>query len=399
MNTATRPHDDLRGLGRLAVDGVTGMTDLVEAVHAAIAHLPAVIGRPAPASTRGLARLVYTSVRRVAQRVGDGVDLSLSALAPLLTNDGVRSPQREAWVAMLNGVIGDHLEASGNPLAVRMQFRSNGAPLALTRAHLAARLPRAGGRLLVQLHGLCMNDLQWNRSGHDHGAALARALGYTPVHLYYNSGRNIWKNGRDFADLLEGLVDAWPTPVQEITLLCHSMGGLVARSALDVAFVERLAWADLPLQVVFLGTPHHGSPLERAGSWADQLIGITPYSAPFARVGKLRSAGIQDLRHGCLRDSRHPRTPVPLPRSVRAFAIAGTTQTAHKPGGGVGLRAALLGDGLVPVASALGDHRDPAFDLGIPPSRRWVGHGIGHLQMLGSEAVFERIAGWLDRSD
>jgi hypothetical protein len=32
-------------------------------------------------------------------------------------------------------------------------------------------------KLLVLVHGLCMNDLQWMRNRHDHGAALATDLG------------------------------------------------------------------------------------------------------------------------------------------------------------------------------------------------------------------------------
>ena len=71
------------------------------------------------------------------------------------------------------------------------------------REPLAAAIPQAGGKLLVLLHGLCMNDLQWMRKGHDHGAALARDLGYTPVYLHYNSGLHISTNGRAFAEQLE----------------------------------------------------------------------------------------------------------------------------------------------------------------------------------------------------
>ena len=387
---------DLRGLGRLAIDGVTAATDLVEAAHAAVAHPSVLIGRQAPVTTRGLAGLVYRSVRGITRMVGNGVDLSLSALAPVL-GEGGPSPQREALVAALNGVLGDHLHASGNPLAIRMQLRHDGIALPLTRTQLAARLPRASGRLLVQVHGLCMNDLQWNHAGHDHGAALARDFGCTRVHLHYNTGRHVSENGREFASLLAQLVKAWPVPVEGIMLLCHSMGGLVARSALDVGFRKRMAWTRFPLRIVFLGTPHHGAPLERAGSWADLLVGISPYSAPFVRLGRMRSAGIQDLRHGNVRDAdwQHgksrgdTRTPLPLPDGVHAHAIAATTQASRDD------RAGLRGDGLVPIASALGMHPDPAFDLRIPPSHQWIGHGLNHLQLLGSDAVYRRIAGWL----
>lgn len=385
------------------MDGVTGVTDMVEAVHAAVVHLPSVIGRPAPSSTSGIPGFVYRNIRGIAGLVGSGIDRSLQAVAPVLGVSAL-SPQREAAIAIANGVLGDHLEASGNPLAIRMQMRLRGVPLALDTASLAERVPAAGGRLLVQVHGLCMNDLQWRRASHDHGSALSEELGMSAVHLHYNTGRHVAHNGEDFARLLESLVDAWPVPVEELTLLCHSMGGLVARSALEQAGIANLAWARLPLRVVFLGTPHHGAPLERAGSWADMLLGVTPYSAPLVRLGKLRSAGIQDLRHGNLhgpegydRDSdgrADVRRPMPLPAHVEAYAVAASTAPARPvAGSGTGAR----GDGLVPIASALGQHRRRALDLRIPQSQRWVGYGINHLEMLGSEAVYQRLLRWLRR--
>ncbi|MDR6840439.1 esterase/lipase family protein [Pseudoxanthomonas sacheonensis] len=400
MTTTLRNADDLRGLGRLAIDGVAGATDLVEAMHAAVTHLPAIVGKPAPVVTTGLTGFVYRSVRGVTRLVGTGVENSLSALAPLL-GGGAVSPQREAVVAAMNGVVGDHLETSGNPLAIPMRFRRQGRPLPLLGKELGTCLPDATGKLLVLVHGLCMNDLQWNYAGHDHGQALQRDLGYTPVYLHYNTGRHISSNGQDLAALLEELARAWPVPLEEIALLCHSMGGLVARSALDEAFATGLAWSKLPIRIIFLGTPHHGAPLERAGSWVDMLIGISPYSAPFVRLGKIRSAGIQDLRHGNLRDSdwqdgdgdglADGRTPMPLPKQVQAYAMVASTQNKRKDGGTDSLR----GDGLVPIASGLGQHKDRDFDLRIPKSRQWVGYGINHLELLGSETVYRRLKRWL----
>ena len=402
MKTTRRHADDLRGLGRLAIDGVTGVTDLVEAMHAAVTHLPAIVGKPAPVATTGLTGFVYRSVRGVTRLVGSGVETSLSALAPLLGGAAV-SPQREAVVAAMNGVVGDHLETSGNPLAIPMQFRRRGQPLPLGK-ELGARIPEATGKLLVLVHGLCMNDLQWNYAGHDHGEALHVDLGYTPVYLHYNTGRNISSNGLEFAETLEGLVQAWPVPLDEIVFLCHSMGGLVARSALDDAFADGRAWSKLPIRIIFLGTPHHGAPLERAGSWVDMLIGISPYSAPFVRLGKIRSAGIQDLRHGNLRDADRQdrdgdgladgRTPMPLPKQVRAYAMAASRQEGSR----VESPDSLRGDGLVPVASALGRHPDRRFDLRIPRNRQWVGYGINHLDLLGSQAVYQRLHRWLRRT-
>ncbi|MEP6907991.1 MAG: hypothetical protein ABI858_08445 [Pseudoxanthomonas sp.] len=401
MKTPPRNADDLRGLGRLAIDGVTGVTDLVEAMHAAITHLPALVGKPAPAVTTGLTGWIYQTVRGVTRTVGSGVDTALGGLAPLLGKAGPSTSQREAIAAAMNGVLGDHLEASHNPLAITMRFRRQGEALVLNRKALKADLPDATGKLLVLVHGLCMDDLQWNYGGHDHGQALQRDLGYTAVYLHYNTGRHISRNGQDLAALLQQLVKAWPVPLEEITLLGHSMGGLVARSALDEAFRKKMAWSTLPIRVVFMGTPHHGAPLERAGSWADMLIGISPYSAPFVRLGKIRSAGIQDLRHGNLQDAdwqdrdgdglTDGRTPLPLPKPVLAYAMAVSTQKEKQGTGDDAMR----GDGLVPIASALGLHKDRNFDLRIPRTRRWIGYGINHLEVLGSLEVHAQLLRWL----
>ena len=119
-----------------------------------------------------------------------------------------------------------------------------------------------------------MNDLQWKRKGHDHGAALARDLAYTPVYLHYNSGLHISTNGRAFAELLEALVRLWPVPLTELVLIGHSMGGLVARSACHYGALARHEWLRRLDKLVFLGTPHHGAPLERGGNWVDMLLGV-----------------------------------------------------------------------------------------------------------------------------
>jgi len=246
-----------------------------------------------------------------------------------------------------------------------------------------------------------MNDLQWSYGGHDHGAALAHELGYTPMYLHYNTGLHVSENGRAFSDLLQRAVDAWPVPVEELVVVGHSMGGLVARAACLVAEKNGHTWLTRLNKLVFLGTPHHGAPLERAGSWVDLLIGLSPYTAPFARLGRIRSAGIQDLRHGNVRDEdwrdrdgdgrRDGRSPSPLPANARAYAIAATTQTLRVDSNSGDLR----GDGLVRVASAFGQHPDRRFALRIPASRRAVVDRTNHLELLGSAEVHARLRRWL----
>ncbi|MGE5116969.1 MAG: esterase/lipase family protein, partial [Betaproteobacteria bacterium] len=292
-------HADLRGAARLVADATAGVTDLVEAVHERIARVP-LVGRPkVDGRVGGIAGAVYGSVRGVTRAVGGSIDALLRLLEPA-GPAGDTSPRREAAVAALNGVLGDHLAASANPLAIAMALRRDGRALLLDRDALAARLPEAGPSLVVLLHGLCMSDLQWTRAGHDHGRALAADLGFTPLHLHYNSGLHVSTNGQALSALLERLAEQWPRPLQRLVLVGHSMGGLVARSALHDAAAAGRRWPARVSDLVFLGTPHHGAPLERVGNWVESVLGATPYAAPLARLGRLRSAGITDLRHGSL---------------------------------------------------------------------------------------------------
>jgi rhodanese-related sulfurtransferase len=382
---------DLRGGVRLAVDGVSGVTGIVEAMHSRIARGAPPLGTIADAPTRGITGLVYRSIRGTTALVGKGLDAALAAaqaLAPQPAADATpeESLAREAWIAALNGVLGDHLERTGNPLATPMELRRRGVNVSPPTPHV-----------LLLIHGLCMNDLQWTRSGHDHGQSLGEALGFTPVYLRYNTGRHISANGSDLAAQLEAMLQGWPVPVETLTIIGHSMGGLVARSAVHQAAHAGMQWPSRLLKLVFLGTPHHGAPLERGGNWLHAGLGISPYAAPFTRLSGLRSEGITDLRHGNLLEAdwahdrfshRDRRAVVPLPAGVACYAVAGTLAQAQG-------RGEWLGDGLVPLASALGRHARPTRELHIPPSQQYVAQGVHHLDLLSDPAVYGHLRGWL----
>jgi pimeloyl-ACP methyl ester carboxylesterase len=408
MSKARHSHaSDLRGAARLATDATAGLTDLVEALHERIARVPGIAPRPLDGRTGGISGLVYKTIRGVTHLVGGSIDALLAVLAPALKPDNASEDtppprrEREAIVAALNGVLGDYLAASGNPLATKMAFRREGRTLPCEAALLASALPVANGKLLVLAHGLCMGDQQWLREGHDHGAALANELGFTPVYLRYNSGLHISINGREFAGQIEALLSAWPQPVERLVLLGHSMGGLLARSAVHHAALAGHAWPARLSDLVCLGSPHFGAPLERAGNWVDLLLGTTSYTAPMARLGKVRSAGITDLRHGYLVDEdwvgrdrfarvTDRRHHLPLPDGVRCFAAAATLGSQDGD-----LKDRLLGDGLVPLDSALGRHHDPARSLAFAKDRQWVGYGMNHLDLLSRPEVYAQLRTWL----
>ena len=403
----------VRGTSALVIQAVQGITDLVEEMHGAISGLALpLVGKNAKArKTRGITGLVYRSVRGITGVVNWGIERSLDvaqmpavskALAPATKQLAAKlklksaEPYRETVKAAANGVLGDKLAALRNPLAIQMQFRQRGLPLQASTI--------ASGKLLILAHGLCMNDLQWLRDGHDHGAMLAEQFGYEPIYLHYNTGRKIAENGADFAELIERTLQDWPVPITELVIIGHSMGGLLARSACHQALLSKHAWVKKLSKLITLGTPHAGAPLERAGRGIDFVLGMSPYTAPFARLGLVRSAGIQGLRDGAVT----PAGELPLfPKHVKLYTLACTKQKApalpqkvpalkDKTDLAAPLRR-LLGDGLVTVKSALASEDKPALGLPlrIPASRQAVVYETDHFEMLGSQSVAKHLLRWL----
>ena len=388
---AGSPLDDVRGASRLAIDLTMLMTDAVETMHHDVARGRGPLGRPIAAPATGLTGFVYRRVRGVTRLVGRAVDAVLAPLGPCVPGTA-DWPGRDALLGAINGVLGDHLEATDNPLQIRMQLRMNGHAVDGGPDEPVTPAPRR--RIVVVVHGLCMTDACWSRGGHDHGRRLARDLDAELIHVRYNSGRHISTNGAQLAQRLDAMVRRWPEPPQ-ITLVGHSMGGLVVRSACAEADAAAHDWVRRVNAIVFIGTPHHGAPLERHGHGVDRLFAASPYTVAFTRLAHLRSAGITDLRHGSTRDADWQGRdrfgadgdvcrPPPLPAHIAAFVIAGSL--------GKRRAASPRGDGLVPVASAFGEWIGHS---GVAPANGYIAYETGHLDLLASASVYAQMRRWL----
>jgi pimeloyl-ACP methyl ester carboxylesterase len=401
---------DLRGFAKLATQATVNVTKIAEGVTQSVwSTLGAPSGKDKD-QTRGITGLVYKSIQGVAQLVGKGAESVLTSLQPLLDkidSEPQESAPREAVLAALNGVMGDRLVESDNPLATPMTLRFNNEVLNWEAMPDKALLT---GKVLIVVHGLCMNDLQWTvqhkGESFNHAETLAAKLGYTSVYVRYNTGLHTSQNGQTLSNQLELLSALWPTPLTEISVLVHSMGGLVTRSAVHAAQQGKRHWVKKLKNIVFLGTPHHGAPLEKAGNWVDVLLCVTPYSAPFKKLVELRSSGITDLRFGNVLDSdwqdqnrfkpktkqeQDDREHLPLPEGVACFTVAATLAAKRSL-----LADRLIGDGLVPLNSALGVHSDPARSLVFAKSSQMVVYRTNHMAMLGSVEVRDQLVAWLD---
>jgi PGAP1-like protein len=413
---------DLRGLAKLATQATVNVTKMAEGVTQSVWSTLGAPSGKAKDQTRGITGLVYKSIQGVTKLLGQGAESLLTSLQPLLdkidldSNAPQESAPREAVLAALNGVMGDRLAESDNPLATPMTLRFMNETLNWEAMPDRALLT---GKVLIVVHGLCMNDLQWTVQNSEadgetanhtinHAETLAEKLGYTPVYVRYNTGLHTSQNGQTLSNQLELLSAMWPVPLEDISVLVHSMGGLVTRSAVHAAQRSKRQWVNKLKNIVFLGTPHHGAPLEKAGNWIDVLLDVTPYSAPFKRLVELRSSGITDLRFGHVLDSDwedqdpksrfKPKTKqeqidrehLPLPAGVACFTVAATLAAKR------GLLAdRLIGDSLVPLNSALGVHRDPMRSLVFAKSSQLIVYRTSHVALLGSAEVGEQLVGWL----
>ena len=390
----------LQGLIRLISDATVGVTDLVEDMHHQVVRPPVLPSTPILVMVTNVAGFTYNSVRWSTRFISGGLDKILGQLTPLL-GDLKTTDQREAIHAALNGIVGDYLEAKDNPLQIKMQVRYQAEAIPLNCKSIEAVYPSVNGKILLMVHGSCMNDIQWAQNGHNHGAAIARELDMTPIYLHYNSGRHISLNGRSFNELLEGLVLSWPVPVEELVIIAHSMGGLVTRSAMYYGQQQQKTWTEYLAKVVFLGTPHHGAPLERIGNYLDVMLENIPYAKPFARLGKIRSAGVTDLRYGNLIDEDwqdndrfeiqgDKRNTIPLSPQIACYSIAAVIEKEQ----GAAF-SQMLGDRLVDVKSALGQHQDPAKNLDFKAENTWVAYENTHLDLLNNPEVYDKIKSWL----
>lgn len=381
--TDDHPHGgEVAAAGRLVGEALAGVVRVVADVHTALTRrLSSLLPRPARAivELQGAATsAIYTTVEaahRYLPPVAAGIT---TAVTKPPERPWPESPAGQVVLSAVNGIWGDHILVRHPTLAVPTALRASLADLALDPAALAAVLP-AAPRVVVFLHGLAESDAAWNWGGAPSYAEMLRTHGLTPVQLRYNSGLTHEENGTAVSDLLERLVHSWPVALEELHLVGHSMGGLVARWAGQQGELAGKTWTGMVRTVVTLGTPHLGAPLARAVHVAEDLLTHLPETRPIARILASRSAGVRDLGEGT--------DVVALPHANHYYVAATMTDRADH------LAARLVGDGLVLPLSAFGGHGTAAAVNRLADVVH-VG-GAHHFSLLNHHEVAALLRIWL----
>ena len=202
-------------------------------------------------------------------------------------------------ISILNGVIGDRLQ--NTPLSIDMNFYLNNRPIVLDKEHLSLVYAHADmpltAKICVLIHGITDNERAWTMPDKsDYGRLLAQDFQYTPFYLRYNTGLHISDNGKLLAALLDELQKNYPINIEEISVVAHSMGGLITHSACHIGQRENLTWIHSLKHIFLLATPHLGSFLEKFVNLTTNILEKVPnwQTRLVGKVLNLRSAGIKD---------------------------------------------------------------------------------------------------------
>ncbi|MBN1945614.1 MAG: alpha/beta hydrolase [Bradymonadales bacterium] len=299
--------------------------------------------------------------------------------------------------------------------------------------------------LLFFVHGLMLDDSCWTASRFNLTKALEDRFDLAAVHLRYDTGLHISENGLAFARLLQELFEAAAPQEARWHIVAHSMGGLVARSALLQAEQRGFGFTRVIDRVFFLATPHRGAPLEKGVQLAQLVLRAIPYLPAWytgailtellrrhpatqgrslaglsqaadvvtRRLGTLylrladaildlRSDGIRDLRHGYLLEEqwaqrgewsgmKATRITDGSGGSARTYAISGAL--SKKAGG---RPSPLCSDGMVSTASAVNMGAGDRLRF-IESGRYQHLPGVSHFAMTSDPRVFEVLARWLEQ--
>jgi pimeloyl-ACP methyl ester carboxylesterase len=326
-----RDHALARTRGALALTGLglDQLTTRIHEFHRAISDIPFRTMAPVPGvnvgsdATRlihdGITDGVYGAVRGSLKALFGAADFALReaekqalALPVPATPAAVAVPnvRRDLLVSALAGFVGDDMAVRRNPLAPRMGFYRKGQHLALEREALAAAYPQAAARVVVLIHGLACNEHVWDFYAEPgqpdtvpYPQRLEQELGYTVLRLRYNTGLHISRNGARLARQLQRLLERYPQRIDELVLIGHSMGGLVARAAVAAGLQQQATWTQRLSTVICLGSPHRGSPLERVVHNGTRTMDAFALSRPLAKLLRTRAVGVKDLGHGYVADA------------------------------------------------------------------------------------------------
>ena len=391
MNARPRTRaSDMRGISRLTIDAIVGVVDLVEALHYNIASVPGIPGKAKPRRTTGITGLVYRSIGGTIGLVGQGLDQA--------ARDAQSPARRGKHMARARGRAGGAERRAGRlPRGLaRIRWRSpcacaaTDSRLPMEAQALAAAIPqreRQDPRARARpVHERSAMERQGARSRRRAGArsrlhAGLSALQHRPARLRSTAARSPSCSRR--------CCEAWPVPVDELAIIGHSMGGLVARSACHYGALARPRLAAAPAQARL---PRHAAPRRAAGARRQLGRHAARESARTRRRSRASARSAAPASPTCATATCWTRTG----KGATASQRTGDVRNVGAAAGGRAVLRHRRDDRQTRRATSATDcsatascrwtapwvaTRSRRLALTFPESRQWIGYGMNHLRL------------------
>ncbi len=302
----------------------------------------------------------------------------------------------------LNGAMGDKLEEMKSKRAIRPSFRVKNRDVSIENLDLTETLLKTEGKVIIFIHGLMADEVLFEeptRGKKGYGTLLSEEKNYCVLYVRYNTGRHISQNGRSISALINLLNEKYSKEIKSITIISHSMGGLVTRSSCHYAGIEKHSWIQKVNKIFLIGVPNDGAFLEKLGHLTTSILrSIWNFQTKIiANIADERSNGIKDLRWGFLIDEdwQAPnandlvgvkRTEIPPLENVKYYIIVGTLMENEN-----NVVSQYFGDGLVGKKSASAESSSLLNSKGEDFLEYKVFPKINHFSILTDQTIYEYI--------
>ncbi|TGK06822.1 alpha/beta hydrolase [Leptospira semungkisensis] len=157
---------------------------------------------------------------------------------------------------------------------------------------------------ILCIPGLFCDEGLWKTDSEISFSDIVLKEGYYPFYLRFNPGAHISDNGSSLLELMREILENPEIQKYKFDVLSYSQGGLIFRSALNLAKEQTFPLSSYIKKVLFISSPDGGSYIEKVGFW----LGLGAESLPVfpvqlvGYIGNQRSDAMKDLSHGIIRE-------------------------------------------------------------------------------------------------
>lgn len=211
---------------------------------------------------------------------------------------------------VISSILGSSHDNRYGFTKIKMSFREKGKDISVIEAYNQYKASHQK-KIILYVPGLFCDETVWMDciKTIDESEIVSPGIatrfqkkGFFPLHIRFNHGLHVSENGKQLLRLLDEFFALDPNISLEV--ITYSQGGLVFRSMLYYANLQKKEWLNRFRKVIFISSPDGGSYLEKVGFWFGFLLEQSPdlFLKLIGIIGNFRSDGIKDLSHGILRE-------------------------------------------------------------------------------------------------